>query len=171
MLIFSRKLVQIGSCFLLIGLLASCGFYSLTGAAISGDTINIHFIENNAPTVAPSLSATFTQKLRQHLTSLSSLAQVDNDKADYDIQGSIETYNVTVASITGTETSAKNRLTIGVKIIFENRQDEEKNFTQTFSRFADFNADRNFQSVESALIEEITDQLKDDIFNRAFVNW
>ena len=171
MLTFSRKLVQIGSCFLLIGLLASCGFYSLTGAAISGDTINIHFIENNAPTVAPSLSATFTQKLRQHLTSLSSLAQVDNDKADYDIQGSIETYNVTVASITGTETSAKNRLTIGVNIIFENRQDEEKNFTQTFSRFADFNADRNFQSVESALIEEITDQLKDDIFNRAFVNW
>lgn len=156
--------------FLSIGL-ASCGFYSLTGAAISGDTINIHFIENNAPTVAPTLSASFTQKIRQHITSLSSLAQVDNDKADYDIQGSIKTYNITVASITGTATSAKNRLTIGVNIIFVNRSDKTKNFTQTFSRFADFNAAQNFQSVENQLIEQITDELKDDIFNRAFVNW
>ncbi len=154
-----------------IGLVSSCGFYSLTGAVVEGDTINIHFIENKAPTVAPALSATFTQKIRQHITSLSSLAQVDNDKADYDIKGSITTYNVTVASITGTETSAKNRLTIGVNIIFENRLKKENNFTQTFSRFADFDASQNFQSVESSLIETITDELKDDIFNRAFVNW
>ncbi len=171
MLIFKKSHIQVVLCMLAISLLTSCGFYSLTGAAISGDTINIHFIENKAPTVAPSLSATFTQKLRQHLTSLSSLAQVDNDKTDYDIKGSITTYNVTVASITGTETSAKNRLTIGVSITFEDRKDKEKNFTQTFSRFADFDASQNFQSVESSLIETITDELKDDIFNRAFVNW
>ena len=171
MLIFKTKYLQIYGVLLGVLLLASCGFYSLTGAEVGGETINVHFIENKAPTVAPSLSATFTQKLRQHLTSVSSLAQVDNDKADYDIKGSITTYNITVASITGTETSARNRLTIGVNIIFENRLDKEKNFTQTFSRFADFSADNNFQSVESSLIEEITDQLKDDIFNRAFVNW
>lgn len=151
--------------------LSSCGLYSLTGAAIEGKTINIHFIENNAPTVAPSLSATFTEKLRQHITSLSSLTQINNDQADYDISGNITSYNVTVASITGTETSAQNRLTIGVNIVFENRLDEKKNFTKTFSRFADFNASQNFQSVENSLIEEISDQLKDDIFNQAFVNW
>ena len=171
MLIFKRKHFQILIAALGISMLSACGFYNLSGAKVVGDTINVHFIENKAPTVAPSLSATFTQKLRQHLTSLSSLAQVDNDKADYDIKGSITTYNITVASITGTETSAKNRLTIGINIIFENRADKEKNFTQTFSRFADFNADQNFQTVENALIEEITDQIKDDIFNRAFVNW
>ncbi len=151
--------------------MSSCGIYSLSGAAIAGETINIHFIENNAPTVAPSLSATFTEKLRQHITSLSSLTQVDNDKADFDINGSITTYNVTVASISGTETSARNRLTIGVNIVFENRLDEKKNFTKTFSRFADFNANQNFQTVENSLIEQIADQLKDDIFNQAFVNW
>ena len=170
MLIFKQPL-HLVLVFVVISIVSACGFYSLTGAAISGDTINIHFIENQAPTVAPSLSATFTQKLRQHITSLSSLAQLDNDNADYDMKGSITTYNVTVASISGTETSAKNRLTIGVNIIFENRQDKEKNFSQTFSRFADFDASQNFQTVENALIEEITDQLKDDIFNRAFVNW
>lgn len=168
MWIFSKTA---GILLFVLTLSASCRFYSLTGAAINGNTVNIHFIENEASTVAPSLSANFTQKLRQHITSLSSLAQVDNDQADYDIKGSIKTYTITVAALTGTETSAKNRLTIGVNIIFENRLDKTKNFTQTFSRFADFDANQNFQAVENALIEEITDQLKDDIFNRAFVNW
>lgn len=171
MLIFNRKYVLLLSCLIGYAMITSCGFYSLTGAAVKGKTINIHFIENNAATIAPSLSATFTQKLRQHITSLSSLAQVDNDKADYDIQGAITTYNITVASITGTETSSKNRLTIGVKIDFVNRVEADKDFSQTFSRFADFDADQNFQSVENTLIEQISDQLKDDIFNRAFVNW
>lgn len=160
--------VLLAACFCL---LASCGFYSLTGAAIDGETINIHFIENQAPTVAPTLSATFTQKLRQHITSLSSLAQVDNDQTDYDLTGFIQTYDISVAAISGNETSAQNRLTIAVNMTFENRRDKEKNFTKTFSRFADFDAAVNFQSVENALIEEITDQLKDDIFNEAFVNW
>ncbi len=167
---FSKKIYFVALALLAI-VISSCGFYSLTGAAIGGDTINIHFIENQALTVAPTLSATFTQKLRQHITSLSSLAQIDNDNADYDMKGAITTYNITVAAISGNETSAKNRLTIGVNIEFENRQDKTKNFTQTFSRFADFDPNQNFQSVENALITEITDQLKDDIFNRAFVNW
>lgn len=152
-------------------LLNSCGLYSFTGAAIEGDTINIHFIENKARTISPSLSATFTEKLRQHITSLSSLALVDNDKTDYDLKGSITDYRISVASIQGNETSAKNRLTITVAIDFKNRIDEKKNFSQSFSRFSDFDADRNFQNVENTLIEDITDQLKDDIFNKAFVNW
>jgi len=152
-------------------LLSSCGFYSLTGAVIEGKTINIHFIDNKSRTIAPALSATFTEKLRQHITSLSSLALVDNDKSDYDLKGSINDYRVSVASIQGNETSAKNRLTITVNIDFINRIDEKKNFSQSFSRFADFDANENFQTVENTLIEEITDQLKDDIFNKAFVNW
>lgn len=171
MLIFKNQSIKLFLGLLFLGVLASCGFYNLSGAQVLGDTINIHFIENKAPTISPSLSATFTQKLRQHITSLSSLAQVDNDKTDYDIKGVIKTYNITVAAITGTENSASNRLTIGVQIDFINRGDKDKNFSQTFSRFADFDANANFQTVENALIEEITDQLKDDIFNRAFVNW
>lgn len=170
MSIFKKNIV-LGILLIGVGMLSSCGFYSLTGAVIEGDTINIHFIENQAPTVAPTLAATFTQKLRQHLTSLSSLAQVDNDNTDYDIKGFIQTYNISVAAVSGNETSAQNRLTIGVNITFENRKEKDKNYTKTFTRFADFDAAVNFQSVESSLIEQITDELKDDVFNESFVNW
>jgi hypothetical protein len=63
--------------FFLLFIFTRCGVYSFTGAAIEGKTINIHFIENNARLVAPTLSPTFTQKLRQRILSQSSLAQLD----------------------------------------------------------------------------------------------
>ena len=149
----------------------SCGVYSFTGAAIEGRTINVHFIENNARTVVPSLSATLTEKLRQRILSQSSLSQVNNDMTDYDVSGAINGYDVTVASVTGKETSLLNRLTITVSITFKNKLNEKANFVQPFSRFADFSSDQNIQNVEVKLISEISDQLADDIFNKAFVNW
>lgn len=147
--------------------------YSFTGAAIDGKTINVHFIENKAANVVPSLSPTFTQKLQQKISSQTSLSQVNSDNTDYDIQGYISDYSVSVASIAGgnINTSSKNRLTITVNIQFINKNNEKNNFTQSFSRFADFNPDQDLQSVESSLINNITDQLSDDIFNKAFVNW
>lgn len=149
----------------------ACGVYSFTGAAIEGKTINVHFIENNARTVVPSLSPTFTEKLRQRILSLSSLSQINSDKADHDITGVITGYDVSVASVTGQELSSKNRLTITVAIEYKNRANEKANYAQNFSRFQDFNADQNIQNVELKLISDISDQLADDIFNKTFVNW
>lgn len=151
--------------------MSACKVYSFTGAAIEGKTINIHFIENNARTVVPSLSSAFTEKLRQRVLSQSSLAQVNSEQVDYDISGEITAYDVSVAAITGNETSSKNRLTITVNIDFKNKLNEKANFNQSFSRFADFSSAQNIQTVENQLIATISDQLADDIFNKAFVNW
>lgn len=161
--------------FILLGLLAinfaSCGVYSFTGAAIEGRTINIHYIENNARSIVPSLSSTLTEKVRQKILSQSSLSQVNNDKTDYDLSGSITSYEVTVASVNNTESSSKNRLTIVVSIDFKNKANEKANFVTSFTRFADFDPSQNLQNVETKLIADISDQLADDIFNKAFVNW
>jgi len=151
--------------------MSSCHVYSFTGAAIEGKTINIHFIENNARNAVPTLSPAFTQKLRQRIISQTSLSQLNNDLTDYDITGTITNYDISIAAVVGTETSSKNRLTITANIVFVNRKNEKLNFTQNFSRFAEFNASQNIQSVESQLIGDISDQLVDDIFNKCFVNW
>jgi len=148
-----------------------CGVYSFTGAAIEGKTINIHFIENQARNIVPSLSASFTEKLRQRILSQTSLSQVNSETTDYDIAGHITNYDVTVASISGNETSSANRLTISVLIDYKNKLNPKSNFQQNFTRFADFSASKNLQSVENQLIADISDQIVDDIFNKAFVNW
>ena len=150
--------------------LTACGIYSFTGASVEGKTINIQFIENKAPNAPPTLSASFTNKLRNRILSQTSLAQLNNDNTDYSMQGEITEYSVTVASINA-DAAAKNRLTISVNIQYENKLNTKANFTQTFTRFADFPSSQNIQSVETQLITTISEQLADDIFNKAFVNW
>jgi len=80
-------------------------------------------------------------------------------------------YEMTVSGVANTQQATQNRLTISVNISFKNRLDKKADFTQTFTRFADFPATQTLQSQESRLIEEIGNQLADDIFNKAFVNW
>lgn len=149
----------------------SCGVYSFSGASIQGKTLNMHTLDNKAPNVVPSLSANLTLKIKSRILSQSGLAPVNTETADYDITGSINTYQVTVSGVSSGTAASQNRLTIGVEIKFKNRLDDKASFTQTFSKFADFPASQSLQAVEAQLIEEIGNQLADDIFNKAFVNW
>ncbi len=152
-------------------LLAGCGVYSFSGATIEGKTINIHLLENKAQNVVPSLTATLTDKLRSRILSQTGLRSVTSDDADYDIKGAVTGYNVTVSAAQNVQTATKNRLTVSISVTFKNAKNDKASFTQTFARFSDFDASQNLQNIESTLIEDIGNQLADDIFNKAFVNW
>ncbi|HXS37579.1 MAG TPA: LptE family protein [Flavipsychrobacter sp.] len=147
------------------------GCYSFTGATIEGKTLNIHLLENHSRNIVPSLSATLTDKIRSRILSQTGLSPVNTDNADYDISGAITGYDVTVTGIQNTQVATKNRLTIAVQITFKNRLNDKASFNQTFTRFSDFDATQTLQNVESSLIDDIGNQLSDDIFNKAFVNW
>ena len=121
--------------------------------------------------VVPSLASTITNKLSSRILSQTGLTPVTKDDADYDMIGAITNYAVSVTAATGVQVASKNRLTLSVQITFKNRLNEKANFSQTFTRFADFDAAQILQNVEGALIEDIGNQIADDIFNKAFVNW
>ena len=156
---------------LLSVLLASCGVYSFTGATIEGKSIYIHVLENKSRNIVPSLSANLSEKIKTRILSQTGLAPINNDDADYDLSGTITNYEVSVSGLQNNQTASLNRLNISVEIIFKNKKNEKANFTQSFNRFADFSATQTLQSVEQKLIEDIGNQLADDIFNKAFVNW
>ena len=48
---------------------------------------------------------------------------------------------------------------------------EKDNFEQSFTRYADYSSSQNLVSVQEGLIQEISEGLIDDIFNKAVVNW
>jgi hypothetical protein len=150
---------------------SGCGVYSFSGATIEGKNINIHQIENKARNIVPSLSSTITDKVRSRILSQTGLKPVTKDDADYDLSGSVTSYDVTVTGAQSVQLATKNRLTISVQVDFKNRINEKANFTHTFTRFSDFDASQILQNVENALIQDIGNQLADDIFNKAFVNW
>jgi hypothetical protein len=151
--------------------LSGCGVYSFTGASIQGKTINIRVLENKAQNVVPTLSGTLTDKIKNRIISQTGLAPQNSDNTDYDLSGSITMYQVTVSGIQNTQEASQNRLTISVQANFKNRLNDKASFLQTFTRFADFPATQSVQAVEGKLIDDIGNQIADDIFNKAFVNW
>lgn len=151
--------------------LNSCGVYSLTGAHISGKTILISSLENKAPNVNPTLATTLENKIRSRILSQTGLTSVNSDNADYELKGTITGYSVSVSGAQSNTVASQNRLTITLQVNFVNKLDKKASFTQSFSRFQDFSANQQLQSVEDGLIEKIGNDLADDIFNKAFVNW
>lgn len=165
-----RRLLLLVPIFICLAL-SGCGVYSFTGASIQGKTMNMRVLDNRARNIVPTLSPTLTTKIRSRILSQTGLSPVTTDNADYDLSGSITMYEMTVSGVANTQQAVQNRLTISVNIVFKNRLDKKGDFSQTFTRFADFPATQTLQSQEARLIEEIGNQLADDIFNKAFVNW
>lgn len=167
-----RNIIIYSQLFLfLLFVFTSCGVYSLSGASIQGKTINVPSFENKAANVVPTLATSLGNKIRDKILSQSGLTAVNNSDVDYILKGTIINYNVSISGVSSNTSASQNRLTITVEIEFINNLNEKENFKTNFSRYADFPASQNLQSVENRLIETIGEELADDIFNRAFVNW
>lgn len=154
-------------------MLCGCsGGYSFTGASIppGAKTISVKTFPNYAPTVNPQLSQKLSDDLRNMFSSQTSL-NVANSDGDLQIEGEITGYATRASSLSSNDEVAMNRLTITIQVRFVNTLNEEANFDQSFSRYKDYNAGRDFSSVESALVEEIVQELCEDVFNKAVVNW
>lgn len=155
------------------GFFSSCKVkYSLSGATIPPEakTVSVGFFTNNTTLGSPSMSQLFTEKLRDVVSSQTSLALMKQN-GDLQFEGSVTDYNVAPVSIQSSDQAALNRLTVTVNVKYTNKFDAAKNFEQSFTRFADFRASSTLSSVEAELLTEINRQLTEDIFNKAFNNW
>lgn len=152
--------------------LSACGGYSFTGASISPDvkTITIYYFENFAPLFQPNLSQVFTEKLKDIFIVQTSLTLVP-ENGDLVFEGTIIDYSVRPINIMQGDQAAQNRLTISVKVSYTNNVDPESDFEQVFTRFADFDANQELNQIEDQLMQQITTELAEDIFNKALVNW
>ncbi|CAI8221565.1 MAG: Uncharacterised protein [Cryomorphaceae bacterium] len=152
--------------------LTSCGIYSFTGASIPTEakTISVDYFNNKAATVQPTLSQVFTERLKDMFLEQTNLSLSENE-GDLSFSGYISKYQIKPMAIKANETAGQNRLTIAVKVTYNNSLDSENNFEQTFSRYRDYDSAQNISDIENTLIEEITNELAEDVFNKAFVNW
>lgn len=156
--------------FSFLGLLSVSCKVSLSGAQTGEATsMSVSLFMNNASVVNPSLSQSITEDIRNYFQTQSPLIIVSSN-ADMRISGEIMDYRVTPVAI-GNTAAASNRLTISIKVSFSNTKDSSKDFESTFSRFADFSASQNLEIVEKDLISQINQQLAQDIFNKALINW
>lgn len=148
-----------------------CGIYSFSGASIPAEakTVSVDYFPNHAQLVNPLLSDNLTTALRDAMNSQTTLDMVETG-GDLAFEGEITDYKTMPVAITG-QTAAMNRLTITVKVRFSNRLDDTKDFEQTFSRYEDYPSNQDLISVQESLTATIVEQLVEDIFNKALVNW
>ena len=167
--LITRCLVVLLTCCLF---LSSCGIYSFSGASIPAEakTISVQYFPNNAQLVNPLLSNTLTNALNDMFVNQTTLQSVA-ENGDLAFEGEIKGYSTSPIAITGNQTAAMNRLTVTVNVRFTNRYDESKNFEQNFSQYQDYPSEQDLSIVQDALVEQIVEDLCQDIFNKAVVNW
>ena len=166
---FYKIIIMLG----LIGVFASCvGGYSFTGASISPDvhTYQVEPFVNRASIVQATLASDLTNDLVNKINSSTNLEQT-NSNADVSFKGIITAYSITPTSIGANDRAAKNRLTISIKVSFVNNKNPKDNYQTQFSRFRDYDSNYSLSDVEESLINEISEELVEDIFNKSFVNW
>jgi hypothetical protein len=109
--------------------------------------------------------------VKDQFRKLTRLEQVDMD-GDLEITGEITGYDVRATAVTADEVAAQNRLTVTVKISFENKKYPEDSFdNKSFSAYEDYDSMQDLGAVEGQLCEEIIKKLVDEIFNATVAQW
>lgn len=153
-----------------------CGYkvtYNLSGGSIPPEakTFSVVYFPNNAPMVAPTLSNVLTEGLRDKFSRQTRLQQVE-EGGDFAFEGEITNYSSTTASVSSGDYALQNRLTITVKVSFQNAVDQTLSFSnKSFSAYADYDSSQLLIDVQDQLIEDIVEDLVNDIYMAAAGNW
>ena len=133
-------------------LLTACGIYSFTGASIPAEakTVSVQYFSNKSATVQPTLSQVFTERLKDVFLEQTNLTLSENE-GDLAFSGYISKYQIRPMAIKADETAGQNRLTIAVKVTYNNSFDAKSNFEQTFSRYRDYDSSLNLTDEDPPL--------------------
>jgi hypothetical protein len=166
------KIIFICNLFIISTLLSGCGAYSFKGSTLSSDlkTITINNFTLAAAGGPANLGNTITEKMKEYYQRNTQL-KLKPANADLLLEGSVVGYDLTPQAPTSQDKAGLNRLTITLEVKFSNMKDEEKNFEQNFSFYADFDQNQTLSQVESKLIPIILDQIILDIFNKSAGDW
>nr|WP_320117348.1 LptE family protein [uncultured Marinifilum sp.] len=147
--------------------------YSFTGGTLSTSvkTFSVQYFPNRAPLVNPNLSDQFVEELKEKFRNQTSLDEIVDAEGHLNFEGEITGYRTQALDIKADEIAATNRLTVTIKVRFTNEIESENDFDKSFSAFADYDSTKQLTDVEDSLLEEILEQIIDDIYNEAVVNW
>lgn len=162
---------------LFVVLVQSCipGLYKFNDTSFDPEikTFYIGTFEIQSQNAPPTITQTFEEALKIKIRRESPLKENDLNP-DIEFKGKISNFLVTSEAPAAGELIGFNRLTIGLTIEYVDYFHGDKpeyNWTQTFSFFSDFGAEQNLLDVQDQLIETISAQIVEDVFNKTFTNW
>ena len=166
--------------YLFIGLcltVSACGIYSFTGSSIplGAETFQVNYFENNSggkpgSTVEPGLDRDFTIALQDLIVNQTSLSLV-NEGGDLLYEGEITEFSITPMAASAEMRASQNRLTMRITLNYENKLNEEDNFTKPFSFYYDFPGNLQLYDIKDQALADIFERITQDIFNETLAKW
>lgn len=162
---------------LCLTVLNSC--YSFSGSSLKDEkTIQINEFPNNAALVNPALSQQFSTEIQNRFLQRTTLKGTKQNP-DILVEGEITDYaiNPTTISSTTSTTSAgviqdsQNKLTITVKVHYENKIHSELSFDRTYTDEATFNSNLSQSDIEASQVKIVNERIINKIFNDIVANW
>lgn len=158
--------------------LHSC--YSFTGSSLTEDykTIQINEFVNNAPLVNPTLAQQFNMDIQKRFLQRTTLKGT-TENPHILIEGEIIDYIISPTTISAPTTgntgaiiqAAQNKLTITVKVRYENSIQPEKSFERNYSDEVVFSSDMDQAQIESGQVKLVNERIINKIFNDIVADW
>lgn len=163
--------------FFIVSLFASCwpssvSFKDKGSMPEEWKEFSVQTLENIAPNAPISYAITLSEDIKdgiQNNTRLKLNTKAGNGEVQ--IEGRISSYTVAPIAIQNLDEAAKNRLTITSQYTIYIKAPKEEEMTLTSTRFADYDSQLDFSSLEAALIADINKQIVQDIINKLLSNW
>ncbi len=154
--------------------LASCSIsYKFNGSSINYDvikTITLSTFENRALYQYAPLAPLFNTKLQDAYAQQTRL-QFVRQNGDLEISGEIVGYDVYNKSVAADGYSSQVELRLTINVRFVNNTNHDEDFEQRFTASQTYDSTQQLTSVQDDLIEEMTDDIVDQIFNATVANW
>lgn len=173
-----KQPILVGVLFALLGVLNSC--YSFTGSSLTDEkTVQINEFPNNATLVNPALSQQFSTDIQNRFLQRTTLKGT-KENPDILIEGEITDYAITPTTISSTTSQtpaggviqqAQNKLTITVKVHYENKVHPDSSFDRTYTDEAAFNSNLSQSDIEASQVKIVTERIINKIFNDIVANW
>lgn len=161
------------SVILLLAVTACSVSYKFNGASIDYSktkTITIVDFVNRAPYQWAQTAPIFNSKLKDMYASQTRLMQVKRN-GDLQVSGEITGFDRTNKGISSDGRSNMLQVRMTVNVRFTNTVNQTENFERQFSATYDMSSTTNFNSVQQAAVEQMSQQLCDQIFNATVANW
>ena len=147
--------------FVILTLFQQC--YSFTGSSLTDEkTVQINEFPNNAALVNPALSQQFSTDIQNRFLQRTTLKGT-KENPDILIEGEISDYSITPTTIGSNSTTnqttggivqdSQNKLTITVKVHYENKIHPDSSFDRTYSDEAVFNSNLSQSDIEASQVK------------------
>ena len=148
------------------------GCYSFTGASVPPHlkTIAIPLFDDQSGSGKPGLRELLTNRLLEKFRQDNSLSIADKGNADALLEGTILSVFDQPQVLAAGETVTKSRITINVKVIYQDLKLKKKIWEKQFSQWADYALGGGSTEFDAS-ITTINEKLSEDILLETVAGW